>query len=374
MNVVPVRRWPARPWSGGRARIAAGCAGAAAVLLAGCQMPGFGASGQAPAGSSITVATVPGVGDAPLYVAQQQGLFRQAGLTVHIRSYPTAKAEVAALRSGAANVAAGDYASFFYEQAQATTPVSAASPGDAATPQAQATTPASSAGKTGAATPMVVLADGYDAGADIMDVLVAPDSPITTPQDLRFKTIGTAEPQLMPATLGGPPYSLETVAASSVLENDGIQPSQVIWKPMPADSLIGALRHHAVDAILVTEPQIYQAESQIGARSVLDACSGATVNLPLEGYFAPAAYANQHRDTLTAFHDALMRAQSSANQPAPLNSALTHAGMSRQAASLVTVGVYPTSLKVASLQRVADLMSFYGALPHPLNVSRMVFR
>ena len=37
------------------------------------------------------------------------------------------------------------------------------------------------------------------------------------------------------------------------------------------------------------------------------------------------------------------------------------------------MGEYPTSLKVASLQRVADLMSFYGALPQPLVVSHMVF-
>jgi NitT/TauT family transport system substrate-binding protein len=317
------------------------------LLLAGCSLPGSGsgASEQAPPGSSITVASVAGVGSAPLYVAQQQGLFQRAGLTVHIRSYRTAKAEVDALRNGQASVAVGDYASFFYAQ------------------------------KTDAKAPMVVLADGYDAGPSIMEVLVRADSPIASPQDLQFKTIGTAEPQLIPYRLGGPPYSLETVAASSVLENDGIQPAQVTWKPMRADRLIGALRSGAVDAILVTEPQIYQAQSQIGARSVLDACSGQTVNLPLQGYFAPASYANQHRDALAAFHTALMRAQASANEPAPLDKALTHyAGMSRETASLITVGVYPTSLQVTSLQRVADLMSFYGALPDPLNVSGMVFR
>jgi len=359
--MVSARRWPARPWSSGRARIAAGCAAASAVLLAGCQLPGSGSSGaleQAPAGSSITVASVPGVGDAPLYVAQQEGLFQQAGLAVHIRSYPTAAAEVAALHSGAANVAAGDYASFFYAQEQAAPPASATS-----------TKPNSDA------MPMVVLADGYDAAPDIMDVLVRPDSPITTPQGLENTTIGTAEPQLMPHQVGSPPYSLETVAASSVLENDGVRLAKVQFKPMPEDQLIGALRSGAVDAILVTEPEIYQAESQIGARSVLDACSGETVNLPLEGYFAPATYAKQHQGVLAAFHAALMRAQASANQPAPLNSALTHSmGMNRETASLITVGTYPTSLRVSSLQRVADLMSFYGSLARPLDVSRMVFR
>jgi NitT/TauT family transport system substrate-binding protein len=360
MKMVSARRWPARPWSSGRARIAAGCAAASVVLLAGCQLPGSGSSGaleQAPAGSSITVASVPGVGGAPLYVAQQEGLFQQAGLTVHIRSYPTAAAEVAALRSGAANVAAGGYAGFFYAQEQATAPASAKS----SKPNA-------------AAVPMVVLADGYDAAPDIMDVLVRPDSKISSPQDLHGMTIGTVQAEL-PPNPNGAPYSLETVAASSVLENDGVRLDTVHFKPMPEDQLIGALKSGAVDAILVTEPQIYQAESQIGARSVLDACSGETVNLPLEGYFASASYAKKHQDALAAFHSALMRAQASANQPAPLNSALTHSmkGMSRETASLITVGAYPTSLRVSSLQRVADLMSFYGSLPRPLDVSRMVF-
>jgi NitT/TauT family transport system substrate-binding protein len=205
-----------------------------------------------------------------------------------------------------------------------------------------------------------------------MDVLVRPDSAISSPQDLQNKTIGTAEPQLIPDS-AGVPYSLETVAASSVLENGGVPLVTVHFKPMPANQLITALRSHAVDAILVTEPEIYQAESQIGARSVLDACSGETVNLPLEGYFAPASYAKQHHDALAAFHAALMHAQASANQPAPLNNALTHVGMSRETASLITVGVYPTSLKVTSLQRVADLMSFYGSLSRPLDVAKMVF-
>jgi hypothetical protein len=42
--------------------------------------------------------------------------------------------------------------------------------------------------------------------------------------------------------------------------------------------------------------------------------------------------------------------------------------MSQQTASLITIGAYPTSVKLASLQRVADLMSFYGALPYRLNL------
>jgi NitT/TauT family transport system substrate-binding protein len=343
MKATPRRR-PAR--HRGRARAAAGCAAGVAILLAGCSSPGSSpAPGAAPAGTSITVASVPGVGDAPLYLAAQRGLFAQMGLTVHIRRYPTTAAEVTALHSGQASVAVGDYADFFYEQAH------------------------------DASAPMVLVADGYDAAPNVMDILVSPHSPITAPQGLVHKTIGTAAPTVMPDKFGGPPYSMDTVAASSVLENDGVQPSSVTWKPLPPDGLVNALKYHQVDAILVTEPEIFQAESQLGARAVLDACSGETVNLPLDGYFAPRSFATRHRPALLAFRAALVRAQAAAVEPAPLEAAfMRFARMSKQTASLITVGVYPTSLKVASLQRVADLMSFYGTLTRSLDVSRMLFR
>ena len=341
MKAMPLGRSAQRLGSG-RVRIAAGCA-AVGLLLAGCSaFGGSSASGSAPAGSSITVAAVPGVGDAPLYVAWQQGLFRQHGLTVHLRSYPTMRQVMGALDNGQANVAVGDYADFFYEQEI----------------------------NTGA--PMVLLADGYDAAPNIMNVVVSPDSPITTPQGLKGKRIGTAQPQVMPYT-ATTPYSIDTVAASSALDNNGVQPDLVKWVPMPASQLVNALRTHRVDAILVTEPQIFQAESEIGARTILDACSGQTVNLPLDGYFAPRSFAEKNRSALLAFRSVMTRAQANAVQPAPLESVFTHyAGMNRQTASLITVGQYPTALKVTGLQRVADLMSFYGALIRPLVVSRML--
>ena len=80
-----------------------------------------------------------------------------------------------------------------------------------------------------------------------------------------------------------------------MLDNDGVQPNSVTWQPMPVNELVPALRSHKVDAILVTEPEIFQAESQLGARTILDACSGQTVNLPLDGYFAPRSFAQKHQ-------------------------------------------------------------------------------
>jgi NitT/TauT family transport system substrate-binding protein len=342
---VPARGRLARRRRPRRRQTAAVCMAVIAVMfLASCAHGTSSAASQAPAGSSITVASVPGIGDAPLYIALQKGLFRHAGLSVRIQPYPSAAAEIDALRSGKADVAVGDYADFFYAQERYTR------------------------------SPMVIVADGYDAGPNVMQVLVNQGSSITNAQELSGKTIGTAVSPPMPYTISGQPFSLETVAASSVLTNDGVQPTAVTWKPMPENDLIGALRSHQVDAILVSEPEIFQAESLLGAQPVLDACSGQTLNLPLDGYFAAESFAKQHGAAVAAFRASLTRAQADAARATPVEALTHYASMSRQTASLVTMGVYPTTLNAANLQRVATLMSFYGALPHTLSVANMIFK
>jgi NitT/TauT family transport system substrate-binding protein len=326
-------------------RIVSAAIGALAVtaLATGCQVAG--AQPASPDGTvTLTVAATPGIDDAPLYLAFKDGLFQSEGLKVTISSYPSVTQELQALTSGKVDVAAGDYVDFFYAEA--------AQRAD-----------------------LRVVADGYHAAPGVMEVLTLPNSGITTPQDLEGKTIGTTEPQLIPVQKSVP-YSLETVATQSVLENDGVNPAQlppdrqVKWKPLPSGDLISALADHQVNAILIQEPYIYEAESKLGAIEVLDSCSGATASLPLSGYFAAGSFARKNPDALQDFRSALQRAQADAALPGPVEAVLAqHSGMNMRTASLVTVGAYPTSLDAASLQRVADLMFSFSVLNRTLNVA-----
>jgi NitT/TauT family transport system substrate-binding protein len=342
-------RWGGRAGHPGRRAAGVAAAAAGLILVTGCHVPWFSSSNAAgpTASGTVTVVASPQVADAPLYIGLKDGLFSQAGLTVHVVSAATVPQEVAMLRDGHADVAFGDYADMFYAQEQSP------SPG------------------------LLAVADGYDAGPNVMEVLTLPNSPITTPAKLQDRTIGTDQQQAMPTTNKKTgkfqPYSMDTVATASVLGSDNVDPTKIHWDPMPASGLIPALRQHQVSAILATEPIIYEAESQLGAVPVLDSCTGATANLPLDGYFTTSSYATKNASVVAAFRAALDKAQSQAAMAAPLQTALTHsAGLNARAAAMVTLGSYPTTLSASNLQRVGDLMFTFGSLPEPIAVSSMV--
>jgi NitT/TauT family transport system substrate-binding protein len=289
------------------------------------------------------VAATPGVANAPLYLAASQGLFAKAGLRVTIESSSSDAGDLHALTAGTADVAAADYADFFYVQANVDPDLS-------------------------------IVADGYDAAPNVLEVLALPGSGITSPQDLAGKTIGTPQPDEFPYE-SATPYSLDTLAAQSVLLSDGVEPTQVTWTAMPAQSLVGALRSHKVDAILVTEPYIFQAESQLGATEVIDALSGATANLPLSGYFTRGSFARHDPAVLRAFQSVLLQAQAEAAAGKGVRSVLSHdPQMNTLTAQMVTLGVYPTALNVNGVQDLDNLMTEFSMLAAPANVTSMVFR
>lgn len=312
------------------------------ALASGCHASGTGASG---AGGPLTVAVVPGIDNAPLRVAAQEGLFRQQGLDVTLKNYPSLSAELQGLTSGQAQIAAGDYTSFFYAQA------------------------------TGR-TPLKLIADGEDAAADSIAILTLPSSGITTPQQLSGQPggVATLPAQVIPysATI---PYDIETLAAEEVLQNDGVSPSSVTWTQVPANDMISSLRTGKVKAILATEPYILQAEEQLGAVEVVDASAGVTSGLPLSGYFSLGSYAQAHSATVRAFQQILGQAQSDSAQRGLVQDVLPQlTGMSQADAAQVTLGTYPASLNVGQVQRVATLMYDSAMIRNPVSVSGLAAR
>lgn len=331
LNPSAARRHP-------RALAAAAATLAVAGLTAGCS----GGSGGGGATGTITVAAIKGVDTAPLYAgAKPGGAFAKAGITVDIKTYSSVAAEISALRQGKVDVAAGDYVDFLYSAAK--------KPG------------------------LLIVADGYHAAPGVMEVLAKPNSGITSPRDLIGKKIGTPLQQELPNKSNGDPYSLESLAAQSVLNDDNIAPGSVNWDAMPSGNLIRALKRGQVSAIVVQEPYIYEAESQLGAVEVFDACSGATSDLPLSGYFSTKAYAKGNSALLAAFRNELQKVQASAALPGPVRTVLASENGMQNSASLITIGAYPTTLNPASPGRVATLMFNAELLSAALNIQSIIF-
>ena len=299
------------------------------VLASGCTA---GGSGAAMGSGSFTVGVVPGIESAPLSVASEEGLFQQHGLDVTIKKYSSLSLEYQALASDQIQIAVGDYTDFFYEQATAHVSLR-------------------------------LIADGYDAAPNSMEILTLPHSTITTAQQLDAAGDVATPPSALPANQtastsnSGQPYNIETLAADEVLQDDGVSTSTVTWEAMPEQNMISELRNHQVSAILATEPYILEAEEQLGAVEVADVTSGVTSGLPMAGYFSLASYASANPVNVQAFQAALDQAQSDCAQRGPVQAVLPGlTDISNDAAALVTLGTYPTSLNVGQVQRVAALM------------------
>jgi NitT/TauT family transport system substrate-binding protein len=313
-----------------------------ALAAAGCHVPGTSSGSALPSGQTLTVAVVPGIETAPLEVAEQDGLFKQHGIAVTIEDYPSLDAAYNALTARKADVADGDYTSFFYAIAK------------------------------GAAR-LQMITDGYDASSGTMQVLALPSSGITSPQGLLGRRVATPEAQVAPYSTTFP-YSIDTLATETVLQTDGVNPADITWDEMPENQMITALKDHQVAAIVATDPLIIEAETQLGAQEVLDACSGVTANLPLSGYFSTASFASQHTAALQAFRTALSTAQSDSGQRNNIQSVLRGEGMSTLYADLVDIGQYPAFLNVGQVQRIADLMYETGMIIAPISVQGLLIK
>jgi NitT/TauT family transport system substrate-binding protein len=321
--------------------VLAGASVLAALLAAGCGKSGAGTG----VSSTIKIAAVPGIADAPLYLAQRDGLFAAAGLNVQfVKGFSTDAAELAALQSGQVNIAASDYGTIFTTEEQQTTP------------------------------DLRILADGYDATSGAIAVLTMPGSKITTPLALEGQRIGVPSYDALSNGPAGHPISLESVAANQALFSYlSANSNTVTWVPMSQQAELTALRTGQLKAILVSEPYIYLAESQLGAVQVLDAASGSTANLPLSGYVATEAWVKANGAAVAAFKSALAQAQADAAMAGPIQQTLrTSASMNQEEASMITIGTFPTSTNANDLDRVTRLLIQANLLKSSPDVRRML--
>lgn len=318
-------------------------AGLAPLLLVTACNPIAGLSSDS-SGQVIKVGAVAGVDNANLYVAVHGGYFARAGVTVKIVRFGSVAKEVAALGGGRVQAIAADYGDMFFDESVAAHPI------------------------------YRVLADGYDAAPGVLEIVTLPNSNITSPSQLAGLTIPVPNTDVVNNSAPGVPNTLAVAAATAVLQSDGVNLSDVNFKPMAPTQEITALTSGTSKAVLLGGIDIYLAQ-QLGAVELIDACSGPTAQIPLDGFFSLGTWVKENPQSAKDFQAGLYQADIAAALPGPIQQALpAYAGLSQEQAHLVTTGTYPLSTILANLQRTADMMEAQSMTKSRVNVARMIVR
>ncbi len=296
------------------------------LVLAGCTAapsdPTLASSGlEQP---DITVAALPSVDLAGLYVAQHQGLFTRAGLHVTIRKIASSKAVIAAQLQGQVDISAGSYVGYIAAQA--------------------------------AGARFRILAEASTLRPDTRTLVITSHSGIGTVADLVGKKIGVNGTN-----------SIGTLLISALLQENGISPKKVNFVTDQAGfpDMPGQLQQGAWQAAFLAEPYVTMAEETYGDQELADLDQGATVNFPIDGYVATQAWTQRHPKTAAAFVRAIEEGQTlAANDPTIVRAAMA---VSDQLTPVVTALMALPGFPIGPvdekrIERTAQAMLQFGML------------
>ena len=219
--------------------------------------------------TTLTVGAVPVADEAGLYIAEDEGLFKQDGLNVKIDSIVSSADATKGQNDGTYDVTAGNAVSYIQDQV------------------------------TGQSN-LEIIAEGSLMQPDNQALYTLPGSPITTVTGLKGKRIGVNALN-----------NIGTLLISSVLEEYGMSPRQVHFVPVNFPKMGQALKQHLIDVAWLPEPFGSEDAASLGLQELCDLDQGATANFPVGWYVVTKAWAKKYPQTLAAFLDALRRARRS---------------------------------------------------------------
>jgi NitT/TauT family transport system substrate-binding protein len=315
----------------------------ALATLAGCSALGGESSdqpsGNRPAGSpekaKIKVAYLPTIDTTPLFLAIDEGLFKQEGLEVEPVLAASGADCVGKLVSNQVDFAFSSYTPFF-------------------------------AAKANSGADIKLVADATAATHGNAVVVTMPNSQtVRSIRDLDGKRIAiTAK------------FTMAHLLVASQLKVNGINPDNIKWIEMPFPKMADALAKNQVDAAFLAEPFVQSAAKQIGAYTLFDSASGPTSDIPLTGYGSTTKFVNANPRTLAAFQRAMKKATDEAQSDRAKVDPVVQkvAKVDADTARLAVEPNFVTSLDPVRIQRVVDLMVEFKALPSRFDVAPMIVR
>jgi NitT/TauT family transport system substrate-binding protein len=288
-----------------------------------------GSADGAPETTELTVGVQAFAEVAALYIAVDQGLFEDEGLTVTPQVGTGGGAGlIAGLISGDLNVVYTNYVSV----------VQAASEG----------------------LPLKVVRENDRPGPQALYSL--PASGITKPADLEGKKIA----------INGLGNIME-LTARAALEDNGVDPDGVQFVELPPPDMLAALSAGNVDAAWLAEPFVTIAGSK-GFVEVLDVFSGPTEDLPVAGWATSTQFAQENPNTVAAFTRAMDAAMQKVDDDPSLVAKIvpTYTQLTPEVAAQLNPINFAVESNLGDISQVEELMREHGFIEDKVDVEALI--
>jgi NitT/TauT family transport system substrate-binding protein len=295
-----------------------------------------GAASGKPELSTITIGALPSADSVTVQIAEDKGFFAQQGLKVKVIPETTTNAGTQGLLSHTMDFTGENYVGMF---------------------EAEKSVPSLN---------LRIVADNSQTSPNLYVMLVPKNSPLTSLAQLKGKKVGFPAPGFnfgsMAADILMKPYNESSKDFTTVVE--------------PFSSAISALASHQVDAIFTTEPFVTTSEAAAGDRVLTDMLSGPLAGFPTACWGTNAAFVAKYPKTVAAFQRAMTEALGvAASNTAYVRSELPKwiPTMKPAIANVITLPTYNTTLTLARMERVANVIEGLGQLPKNFDVKSMFY-
>jgi NitT/TauT family transport system substrate-binding protein len=311
-----------------------------AACSSGSSAPGSSTSSassasSAPELSTVTVDLRETVDSAPVWIAEQDGFFRQQGLTIDGQYASGTAAEYTGLAAHTVDFALVDYISLLHEEAE--------------NPQLG----------------LRVIADDEQGAPDTTAIMLPSGSRITSVAQLKGKTIAFSSPGV----------AFGELALDEQLKAYGLGPGSYTVDAMGFPDMIEPLARGEIAAAFSLQPYMTEMESQIGAHPLIDLMTGPMTDFPVLGWATTSYFANKYPKTVAAFQRAVEKGQQLAASDTSLDRQTLVKNIktvSPKIANVIALNTYDTGVSLTRLQRVATTMEQFGDLPKNFNVAQMI--
>jgi NitT/TauT family transport system substrate-binding protein len=295
-----------------------------------------GAASGKPELSTITIGALPSADSVTVQIAEDKGFFAQQGLKVKVIPETTTNAGTQGLLSHTMDFTGENYVGMF---------------------EAEKSVPNLN---------LRIVADNSQTSPNLYVMLVPKSSTLTSLAQLKGKKVG------FPA-LG---FNFGSMAADILMKPYNESSANFTTVVEPFSSAISALATHQVDAIFTTEPFVTTSEAAAGDRVLTDMLSGPLAGFPTACWGTNAAFVAKYPKTVAAFQRAMTEALGvAASNTAYVRSELPKwiPTMKPAIANVITLPTYNTTLTLARMERVANVIEGLGQLPKNFDVKSMFY-